>query len=193
VTSVFFCILELFLACLTSIWLEIPERIKFPGWPRCVWVYEKSRSSVVLKNRLKYLCCWQICDCDLVNPAYPLCYAWPRGVFVTRGELWAVSRLLLGDQQAHKVVSRPPGSLVCWERLGWERSLVGEGMGVRVDKSKYSRGTSAKSHHIEHHHMSQKFTNSWTRCTKRATCVFATAAASWISTTETKSHPLGLV
>ena len=35
----------------------LPERIKFPGRPLYCWVYEKSRSSVVvLVNQLKYRC-----------------------------------------------------------------------------------------------------------------------------------------
>merc|ERR1719250_3279 len=79
------------------------------------------------------------------------------------------------------------------EGLSWERNLPRLRVRIRVDQAEHTGSSLSETHHIKHHHMSQKFTNSRTRCTKWATRVLATAATSWISTPETKSHPLRLV
>ena len=71
-----------------------------------------------------------------------------------------MGKLLLAGNQAQEGLGRSFGSSVGWERLGWERSLVREGMRIRVNDTEDTGSTLSKSHHIEHHHVSQKFTNS---------------------------------
>ena len=154
-------------------------------------------------------CWWYLVSCQSCLSTV-LCLA--PGLYLQLWGIWSRYKLLLAGNQAKQGLGRSSGSAVGWERLGWERFFRGESMWVGVDKPEDTRGTLSKSHHIKHHHVSQKFTNSeikkillliesfdvflnipWTRCTKWATSVFATAATSWISTSETKSHPLGLV
>jgi len=65
-------------------------------------------------------------------------------------------------------------------------------MGVRVDDAKDGRSTHTKAQHVEHHHVTQKFGNSFTRGTKRPTYVFSTTTTGRIAA-ETQAHPLNLI
>lgn len=72
-----------------------------------------------------------------------------------------------------------------------EWSSARESMGVRVDDAKDGGSAHAKAHHVEHHHVAQKFGNSFTRSTKWPAYVFSTTTTGRVAA-ETQAHPLNL-
>jgi len=165
-----------FLAILTS--LGSKQNLGESYWPTlCVSVSDDlSRSPLLVMTCVLVL--------SIISQCSAILLSWPQG---------CTKQLLRRSQKIDKAISRPLGPGVGGERFCWEGNLPWLRVGIRVDQSEHPGGSLSKSHHVKHHHVSQKFTNSWARCTKWATRVLATAATSWISTPETKSHPLHLV